>query len=120
MSPARQAPVWLRGNDRGPGCLYRERQCGQRYLEVPGEYLPIHRRRTRRRRDRCLKDRGEGEVDGCRLFARHSPVIHGRRPAIGTASTGDLWLENGNGVIMRLVAKAARADVEFGRRRGFP
>jgi hypothetical protein len=25
--------------------------------------------------------------------------------ALGTASTGDLWLKNGNGVIMRLVAK---------------
>jgi hypothetical protein len=25
--------------------------------------------------------------------------------AVGTVSTGDLWLKNGNGVIMRLVAK---------------
>jgi hypothetical protein len=25
--------------------------------------------------------------------------------SLGTVSTGDLWLENGNGVIMRLVAK---------------
>jgi len=24
---------------------------------------------------------------------------------LGTVSTGDLWLQNGNGVIMRLVAK---------------
>ena len=53
------------------------------------------------------KIEARGEVYGLeRLRDFPGAYIQGRYGlAIGTASTGDLWLKNGNGVIMRLVAK---------------
>jgi hypothetical protein len=53
------------------------------------------------------KIEARGEVYGLeRLRDFPGAYIHGRYGlAIGTASTGDPWLKNGNGVIMRLVAK---------------
>jgi hypothetical protein len=53
------------------------------------------------------KIEARGDVYGLkRLRDFPGAYIQGRYGlAIGTASTGDLWLENGNGVIMRLVAK---------------
>ena len=53
------------------------------------------------------KIEARGEVYGLeRLSDFPGAYIQGRYGlAIGTASTGDLWLKNENGVIMRLVAK---------------
>jgi hypothetical protein len=53
------------------------------------------------------KIEARGEVYGLeRLRDFPGAYIQGRYGlAVGTASTGDLWLKNGNGVIMRLVAK---------------
>jgi len=53
------------------------------------------------------KIEARGEVYGLeRLRDFPGAYVQGRYGlAIGTASTGDLWLKNGNGVIMRLVAK---------------
>ena len=53
------------------------------------------------------KIEAKGEVYGLeRLRDFPGAYIQGRYGlALGTASTGDLWLKNGNGVIMRLVAK---------------
>ena len=53
------------------------------------------------------KIEAKGEVYGLeRLRDFPGAYIEGRYGfALGTASTGDLWLKNGNGVIMRLVAK---------------
>jgi hypothetical protein len=53
------------------------------------------------------KIEAKGEVYGLEhLQDFPGAYIQGRYGlAVGTASTGDLWLKNGNGVIMRLVAK---------------
>jgi hypothetical protein len=53
------------------------------------------------------KIEARGEVYGLeRLRDFPGAYIQGRYGlALGTVSTGDLWLQNGNGVIMRLVAK---------------
>jgi hypothetical protein len=53
------------------------------------------------------KIEARGEVYGLeRLRDFPGAYIQGRYGlALGTVSTGDLWLKNGNGVIMRLVAK---------------
>jgi hypothetical protein len=53
------------------------------------------------------KIEAKGEAYGLeRLRDFPGAYVQGRYGfAIGTASTGDLWLKNGNGVIMRLVAK---------------
>jgi hypothetical protein len=53
------------------------------------------------------KIEAKGEVYGLeRLRDFPGAYIQGRAGfALGTTSTGDLWLKNGNGVIMRLVAK---------------
>jgi hypothetical protein len=53
------------------------------------------------------KIEAKGEVYGLkRLQDFPGAYVQGRYGfALGTASTGDLWLKNGNGVIMRLVAK---------------
>ena len=53
------------------------------------------------------KIEARGEVYGLeRLRDFPGAYVQGRYGlALGTVSTGDLWLENGNGVIMRLVAK---------------
>ena len=53
------------------------------------------------------KIEARGEVYGLeRLRDFPGAYVQGRYGlALGTVSTGDLWLKNGNGVIMRLVAK---------------
>jgi hypothetical protein len=53
------------------------------------------------------KIEAQGEVYGLeRLGDFPGAYIQGRYGlAVGTSSVGDLWLKNGNGVIMRLVAK---------------
>jgi hypothetical protein len=53
------------------------------------------------------KIEARGKVYGLeRLRDFPGAYIQGRYGlAVGAASTGDLWLKNGNGVIMRLVAK---------------
>ena len=53
------------------------------------------------------KIEARGEVYGLeRLRDFPGAYVQGRYGlALGTVSTGDLWLQNGNGVIMRLVAK---------------
>jgi hypothetical protein len=53
------------------------------------------------------KIEARGEVYGLkRLRDFPGAYVQGRYGfALGTASTGDLWLQNANGVVMRLVAK---------------
>jgi hypothetical protein len=67
------------------------------------------------------KIEAKGEVYGLkRLGDFPGADVQGRSDfALGNTSAGDLWLQNGNGVIMHLYScKAARADAEPGRRRG--
>jgi hypothetical protein len=53
------------------------------------------------------KIEAKGEVYGLEHLSDFpGAYIQGRYGlAVGTTSVGDLWLKNGNGVIMRLVAK---------------
>ena len=66
------------------------------------------------------KIEAKGEVYGLkRLGDFPGAYIQGRSGfALGNTSAGDLWLQNGNGVIMHLVAKRQGPMPEPGRRRG--
>jgi hypothetical protein len=105
--PGRQAAVWLRGNEPSPGCLCGQRQCGQWYPEVPGRTFPFTVGGLGAGGIGISKIEAKGEVYGLeRLRDFPGAYIPGSLwLALGTTSTGDLWLKNGNGVIMRLVAK---------------
>jgi len=105
--PARQTGVWLRGNDLGPGCLSRQRQCGNGTLRYRGHTYPFSVGGLGVGGIGISKIEARGEVYGLeRLRDFPGAYVQGRYGlALGTVSTGDLWLENGNGVIMRLVAK---------------
>jgi hypothetical protein len=63
------------------------------------------------------KIEAKGDVYGLRRLSDFpGAYVQGRYGfALGNASTGDLWLQNANGVIMHLAAKRQGPDAESGR-----
>ncbi len=100
----------------GAGRLHRERRWRQRHAPLPRAELPLYRGRGRSGGIGASSLEAEGDVFNLRDL-RDFPGTYGQARyggAVGTASAGELWLQNQAGVIMRLRARRTGLMLSLG------